>query len=138
MQSSRKQLKEIQMTSNDKLAPKSPAQGQGAKPRSKPGIQTEAVQCTGAPKPAARKAPASKRRIPASAKHAARPNSKAAKVLSLLQRPGGVTISALMKATEWQAHSVRGFLSGTVSKRMGLKLTSTRSDSGERVYSVSA
>ena len=70
--------------------------------------------------------------------NAARPNSKAAKVLSLLQRAGGVTISALMKATEWQAHSVRGFLSGTVSKRMGLKLTSTRSDGGERVYSVSA
>jgi hypothetical protein len=62
----------------------------------------------------------------------------AAKVLTLLQRPGGVTLAAIMKATEWQAHSVRGFLSGTISKRMGLKLTSTRSDAGERVYSVVA
>ena|SRR5690242_5209165 len=126
------------MTSTDKVAPKGPAQGPGAKPRSNPVIQKAAVPCAAGPKPAARKAEASKRRIPAPAKHAARPNSKGAKVLSLLQRPGGVTIGAMMKATEWQAHSVRGFLSGTVSKRMGLKLTSTRPDGGERVYSVSA
>jgi hypothetical protein len=43
-----------------------------------------------------------------------------------------------MKATGWQPHSVRGFLSGTVRKKMGLTLTSTKSDDGERTYSVKA
>ncbi len=122
---------------HDKFALKGPAQSAGAKPRPKPVSQAEAAQSAVASKPAARKAQAPKRRTPASTKHAARPTSKSAKVLNLLRRPEGTTISALMKATEWQAHSVRGFLSGTVSKRMGLKLTSTRSNGGDRVYSVS-
>lgn len=74
----------------------------------------------------------------ASSKTTVRPNSNVAKILSLLKRPGGVSLGALIKATEWQAHSVRGFLSGTISKRLGLTLTSTRTDAGERVYSVGA
>jgi hypothetical protein len=64
----------------------------------------------------------------------ARDGSKAAKVLGLLQQPGGVTSTELMKATGWQAHSVRGFLSGTVGKRMGLPVTSTKGEDGERRY----
>jgi Protein of unknown function (DUF3489) len=47
----------------------------------------------------------------------AREGSKAAKVLDLLKRSGGVTLKELRKATGWQPHSVRGFLSGTVRKR---------------------
>jgi len=125
--------KEIRMTSR---APKGPTQS-SAKARSKPATKTEVAQTEVASKPAARKAQAPKQRTSASAK-TVHPNSKVAKILSLLKRPGGVSLSALMKATEWQAHSVRGFLSGTISKRMGLKLTSTRSDVGERVYSLGA
>ena len=68
----------------------------------------------------------------------ARDGSKAAKILDLLKRPGGVTAKELMKATGWQSHSVRGFLSGTVSKKMGLTVTSTKSEDGERNYSVKA
>jgi len=64
--------------------------------------------------------------------------SKAAKVLGLLQQPGGVTSTELMKATGWQAHSVRGFLSGTVGKKMGLAVTSSKGEDGERRYSVKA
>jgi len=66
----------------------------------------------------------------------AREGSKAAKVLDLLRRPHGVSLKELMKATGWLAHSVRGYLSGTVSKRMRVKLVSAKSENGERRYSV--
>jgi Protein of unknown function (DUF3489) len=65
-----------------------------------------------------------------------REGSKTDKVLELLKRPGGVTAKELMKATGWQAHSVRGFLSGTIGKKMGLTVTSTKGEDGERSYSV--
>ena len=56
----------------------------------------------------------------------------------LLKRPGGVTSKELMKATGWQPHSVRGFLSGTVGKKLGLTVTSVKGEDGERTYSVEA
>ena len=68
----------------------------------------------------------------------AREGSKAAKVLDLLKRPDGVTLKELMKATGWQAHSVRGFLTGTVRKKLGLTVTSVKGEDGERTYSVKA
>jgi len=68
----------------------------------------------------------------------AREGSKTNQVLELLRQPGGVTAKELMKATGWQAHSVRGFLSGTVGKKMGLTVTSTKSEDGERSYFVKA
>ena len=68
----------------------------------------------------------------------ARDGSKAAKILDLLKRKDGATLKELMKATGWQAHSVRGFLSGTVGKKMGLTVTSTKGDDGERSYTVKA
>ena len=79
------------------------------------------------------------KKAPTSAKAAgARDGSKAAKVLDLLKRAGGASAKELMKATGWQPHSVRGFLSGTVSKTMGLVVTSTKGEDGERTYSVKA
>ena len=65
-----------------------------------------------------------------------RPGSKTAKVLDLVKRSGGATLKQLMKATGWQAHSVRGFLSGTLGKKMGLKIESSKTNDGERVYSL--
>ena len=65
-----------------------------------------------------------------------REGSKTAKVLDLLKRPGGATAKELMKATGWQSHSVRGFLSGTVGKKMGLAVLSAKTEDGERAYSV--
>jgi hypothetical protein len=78
------------------------------------------------------------KKAPKGAKKAvgARDGSKTAKVLDLLKRPGGVTAKELMKATGWQPHSVRGFLSGTIGKKMGLTVTSTKGEDGERTYSV--
>jgi Protein of unknown function (DUF3489) len=51
---------------------------------------------------------------------------------------GGCPLKGLMKATDWQAHSVRGFLSGTIGKKMGLKVASTKTEDGERTYSIKA
>jgi hypothetical protein len=62
--------------------------------------------------------------------------SKTSQMLELLKRPGGATSKELMKATGWLPHSVRGFLSGTVGKKMGMTVLSTKSDDGERTYSV--
>ena len=45
-----------------------------------------------------------------------------------VRRPDGATLKELMKATSWQPHSVRGFLSGTIGKNMGLKVTSTKGE----------
>ena len=55
----------------------------------------------------------------------------------MLQSPAGATIAAMMKATGWQQHSVRGFLAGVVRKRLKLKLGSKKVD-GNRVYQIAS
>lgn len=66
----------------------------------------------------------------------ARDGSKKADVLALLRREGGATLQDLMTATGWQAHSVRGFLSGALGKKMGLTIESAKREDGARVYSI--
>jgi len=94
--------------------------------------------------PAKRAAPAEKPVASKSARHSKVPEraaepasaSKQQQCLDLLARRDGVTLAELIAATDWQPHSVRGFLSGTVKKKLGLTLISSRDDSGARRYAL--
>jgi hypothetical protein len=99
------------------------------KPKSKPKAAT---------RPNARKTakPASRKRsAPASSRPAAGPDTKHARIITMLQTPAGATIASLVIATQWQQHSVRGFLAGVVRKKLGLNLVSEQTDKG-RVYRI--
>jgi Protein of unknown function (DUF3489) len=69
--------------------------------------------------------------------HRGHRNTKATQVIALLKQPSGASLKSLMKATGWQAHSVRGFLSGHLHKKLGLRVKSFKRN-GERVYAVRA
>ena len=98
------------------------------KPKSKPKATTGS---------AARKTGKSRKRARSvsSSKAAARPNTKHARIIAMLRAPAGATLAAIMTATEWQPHSVRGFLAGVVRKKLGLNLVSEQTDKG-RVYRI--
>jgi hypothetical protein len=102
-----------------------------------------------APKPRSRKAgrPKAGGSVPRKAHRAAsgreadgrpgsvRSGSKQAQVIDLLRRPQGASIKEMMKATGWQAHSVRGFMSGALKKKLGLTIASTKEKRG-RIYRI--
>ncbi len=75
------------------------------------------------------------RSTPTSLKTASKPDTKHTRIVAMLRSPGGATIAAIMTATEWQQHSVRGFLAGVVRKKLGLNLISEVTDKG-RVYRI--
>jgi hypothetical protein len=95
------------------------------KPKSKTKVATRS---------AARKIRKGKPRAP-STKSAVRSDTKHARIIEMLRAPAGATIAAIMTATEWQQHSVRGFLAGVVRKKLGLNLVSEPTDKG-RVYRI--
>jgi len=106
--------------SQKKGAPKGQQRAKGAK--------TQAA----APKKAAKKAAK-----PARAKKTAAPRaeSKGAKIIEMIGRAKGATLAEIMKATDWQAHSVRGFIS-TAGKKYGIKIESSKNEAGDRLYKV--
>ena len=99
------------------------------KPKSKSKAATRSTARKTA-KPASRKRPA-----PASSKPAAGPDTKHARIIAMLRTPAGATIAAIMTVTDWQQHSVRGFLAGVVRKKLGLNLISEQTEKG-RVYRI--
>lgn len=87
--------------------------------------------------PAAKTKTKTQRRKPAKPRDAAgSADSKQAKVIALLRRPGGATLDALVKATGWQRHTVRGAIAGALKKRLKLKVIAQKSEAGVRTYRI--
>jgi hypothetical protein len=99
------------------------------KPKSKPKAATRSTARKAA------KAASRKRSAPAPSRSAAGPDTKHARIIAMLRMPTGATIAAIMTVTDWQQHSVRGFLAGVVRKKLGLNLVSEQTEKG-RVYRI--
>jgi hypothetical protein len=116
--------------SQKKGAPKAKKSAKGAK---------QGAKAKAAPKKAGNgAAKASKNAAkPTAAKKATAPRaqSKGAKILDMIARAKGATLAEIMKATDWQAHSVRGFIS-TAGKKHGVKIESSKNEAGDRAYRI--
>jgi len=117
--------------SQKKGAPKAKKTAKGAKQgaKGKAAAPKKAAQAgAGASKKAAKPTAAKKATAP-------RAESKGAKILEMIARAKGATLVEIMKATDWQAHSVRGFIS-TAGKKHGVQIESAKNDAGERTYRI--
>jgi hypothetical protein len=111
---------------------KTPAPATVKAPAKKPRVAKRRAHVAPSKAKPARKATRAKKRT------AARSGSKTEHILGLLKRPGGATLKELLKATGWQPHSVRGFLSGAVGKKMKTPVESFKNSDGERAYQISS
>jgi hypothetical protein len=107
-----------------------------AKPAAKSGKVTPLKKAPKAASPKTGPKPKGVRQGKAAKETGVREGSKSEKILDLMKQSGGVTLKELTNATGWQAHSVRGFLSAVVGKKMGLTIISTKSEAGERTYKI--
>jgi hypothetical protein len=118
------------------VAPERASSKKGASPKkgTPKGQKSAKGKAKASPK---KEAKAGKKPKPVNAKEASTPRaeSKGAKILALIGRPKGASLAEIQKATDWQAHSVRGFLS-TAAKKHGLKIESTKTEAGDRVYQI--
>lgn len=76
-------------------------------------------------------------KMPASKSPTQRAGTKQAMLIAMLQGPEGATMEAIMAATGWQAHTARGAMSGALSKKLGLVVTSANEEGRGRVYRIS-
>ena len=126
-------------------APAAPKKASSKKGTSKKTAAPKAKNAakTATPKKAAKSAPKKlAKETPKTSEKAAkspaipREFSKKGIVIDLLQRKGGATMVEIAKATDWQKHSIRGFISGQLTKKMGLTVESSKNEAGERTYRI--
>ncbi len=65
-----------------------------------------------------------------------RPGTKLAEIIDAMRHPGGATIAQMMACTGWQAHSVRGAISGMVRTRLGYEVVTEKGADGQRAYRI--
>lgn len=101
--------------------------------------KTETPKAKASKKPVkAKKVTTPKKSTKATKANGMRSGSKAERVLDLMKRKEGATLAEIAKATDWQNHSIRGFVSGHVTNKLGLKVESTKSEAGGRTYRIVA
>ncbi|MCH9013157.1 MAG: DUF3489 domain-containing protein [Proteobacteria bacterium] len=115
-------LQAISVDADEKTSKQSPSTKPPPKQRSR---RAERKLSGSKPKPKGKTSPAM-----------ARPGTKQALLIDLLKRKKGATIEEIVEATGWQPHSVRGAISGTLKKKLGLAVTSERVGDGSRVYRI--
>ena len=120
----------------EKAASKKAASQKKGAPKASKGAKKAAKQAKAAPKKQAKAKVASKKAAKVKEAKVPREFSKKNIILDLLRRPKGATMAEIAKATDWQNHSIRGFISGNLTKKMGLTVESTKNESGERTYRV--
>jgi Protein of unknown function (DUF3489) len=121
---------------SEKAASKKAASQKKGAPKVNEGAKKAARQAKVAPKKQAKEKVTSKKAAKVKEAKMPREFSKKAIVLDLLRRPKGATLAEIAKATNWQNHSIRGFISGNLTKKMGLTVESTKNDAGERTYRI--
>lgn len=95
-----------------------------------------AKQMKTAEKKLAEKKPATAPKVKAATATKAKPMSKLGQLEAMLRRPDGATIAQVSKALAWQAHTVRGAMSGSLKKKQGLKITAAKEEGEDRVYRI--
>ena len=99
---------------------------------------TKSKSARKAKKTATKKKPSKAAKVSALTSPSQHSNSKQAGVIDMLRQPQGATVSAIVSATGWQQHSVRGFFAGVVRKKLGLTLTSEKPEGDDRIYRIVA
>jgi hypothetical protein len=132
--------KNQEMTDTETATPTAVVAGMGATAAPEKGSsKKDAAKKKGAPKAAkTAKTAAPKKSTKATnkvVKGTPRTESKAATILEMMSRAKGATLAEIMKATDWQAHSVRGFIS-TAGKKHGINIESSKNENGDRVYQI--
>ena len=120
----------------EKAASKKAASQKKDAPKANKGAKKAAKQAKVAPKKQAKEKVTSKTAANVKEAKVPREFSKKSIVLDLLRRPKGATMAEIAKATDWQNHSIRGFISGTLNKKMSLTVESSQNEAGLRTYRI--